>query len=341
MHRFVCRPLVVGALVGACNIGCHALLEIDEIVFGDGPVDGGSGGTSAGGSTGGTAGSGGTGGSAAAAGTGGGGGAAGMGGSGGGVLGPWGTPRLVDEVSDTLTDEDDPTFTADGLELFFNSDRNVADDSDIFVSTRNSTSEPWGAPQEVVELNTTADDTNMALAPDGLTMWFGSERSSPDLEIFYTWRSDRDSAWSNPVIVPELNSSSGDLPCAVTDDLLRMIISSSRDGSWSLYETTRASTGDSWSAPTPIAELNTTSLDTAAWMSPNGLYVYFDSERTGGVSDLFRASRTSVSTLFDTPVSEDDLNSAQADTDPWLSPDRRYIMFTRGLSPRQIYEASR
>jgi len=42
------------------------------------------------------------------------------------------------------------------------------------------------------------------------------------------------------------------------------------------------------------------------------------------------------------PTAVDELNTSAAESDPWLSPDRRYIMFAVGPDgDRNIYEASR
>jgi hypothetical protein len=346
MSRLAFPSVLAASVTALVACGCNALLDIDEVVFADGPTGGGYGGTSAGGSSGGSAGAGGSGGTAGSggsgtAGTGGTAGAGGSGGAGGAVLGAWGTPQLVHEISDISADDDDPTFTADLLELYFNSDRVTAGISDIYVSTRNSPTAPWGTPQAVVELNSTADDTNMALAPDGLTMWFGSERSSANLEIYVSSRPNRSSSWSSPTIVPELNSPNADVPCAVTADLLTLIIAARTAGVWNLYQATRSSATAAWSTPVAIAELNSGASEVATWLSADGLHVYFDSERDGGPPDIYRSTRASLLSPFASPTAVTELNTAVDESDPWLSPDERYIMFVVGPGDRQIYEAFR
>lgn len=321
----------------AALAGCHALLDIDDVAFGDGTTAAGTGeggfdggaeaGGQAPGGAGGVAGSGGAGASG--------------GGQGGGVLGPWGAATLVTEVSDATADDDDPAFTADLLELYVNSDRAGAGDYDIFVSTRGSTAEPWAAPVPVTELNSTSNDTDIAIAPDGLTLWFCSNRLA-GLDIFVSRRADRSAPWSTPTAVSELNSTAADCPCAVTDDGLTMVLESRQGGTWNLYLATRASTASTWDTPAALAEVNSTSDDMQGWLSPDGLHLYFDSQRGGGSADLFVTNRPDASSPFEPPTPENGLNTAVIESDPWLAPDRRTILFSRGeYGTRNIYEAHR
>ncbi|MBW2522582.1 MAG: PD40 domain-containing protein [Deltaproteobacteria bacterium] len=343
MNLTPCRPLLLLVAGGALAVSCHALLDIDDVEFGSTTAGGAQGGgTSSGGGTGGTGGQpvGGSGGTTAtgvggAAGSGG----AGVGGQGGAVLGPWSTPVVVTEIDQALADDDDPVFTADLLELYFNSDRSGNDD--IFVSTRADPSNPWGAPSAATALNTTSGETNPVISQDGLTIWFGSRRITPR-GIFVSTRSSRAQPWATPTEVAELNSSADDIPCAATADGLTIVIESQRDGGWNLYQSTRSSTTEAWSTPSPLTELNTPQSDLEMWLSPDGLTAYYDTDSPGGTqADIFRTTRSSVASPFETPVAVDDLNSAVSESDPWLSPDERYIMFTRGPSPRTIYEAFR
>jgi hypothetical protein len=256
------------------------------------------------------------------------------------VLGPWGTPQLVSEISESAYDDDDPVFTADRLELYFNSDRGDGGDSDIWVSVRSSTGDPWGAPQEVTELNSPQSDSNAIVSPDGLTLWLNSGRTG-ETEIYVSTRQSRTQSWSTPVLVPELNTAVGDVPCAVSADLRTIIVGSKPGGAWDLYQATRSSAAVPWGTPQPLTELNAPQDDISAWMSADGLLIYFDSERTGDL-DIYWASRSSPTGSFGAiehlgpPI-----NTQHNDSDPWLSEDLRLMMFARGPPPRQIYQSTR
>jgi hypothetical protein len=54
-------------------------------------------------------------------------------------LGPWGNPVRLFPTSTTA--DDDPSFTDDLLELYFNRNNN------IYVAKRATTADAWGAPQ--------------------------------------------------------------------------------------------------------------------------------------------------------------------------------------------------
>lgn len=302
-------------------------------------------GPSGGGGSGGSGGHAGSGASAGGGGTSGGGGTGGSGGAtGGGSLGPFGPPQLVASLSH-LEDDDDPTFTADLLELYYNSHRGGAG-GDIWKSARDSPNDPWGAPVEVTELNTPVTDTNPTITADGLTIWLSSNRdveANPD--VFVSSRPDRQSPWSTPTAVAWINTPDWETVDAVRPDGLMAIITSDRTGGEGLddlYVSTRSSTAAAWEPLTAIAELNTSFGDEQAWLDPQGSTLYFDSNRGLDDYDIYVATRPTTSSVWGVAVPVAELNTAEADTDPCLSPDMRYIMFVRGPSDeREIYEAFR
>ena len=69
------------------------------------------------------------------------------------------------------------SLSADGLTLYFASDRVVPLDMDLWVATRPDTDSPFGTPQPLVELNTGEQDLDPALTPDGLELFFSSTRN--------------------------------------------------------------------------------------------------------------------------------------------------------------------
>jgi hypothetical protein len=134
------RSVVCGAATALTVAGCNVILGYDA-----GEVDAAGGG--AGGQTSTATGT------AFAGGTGGAGGSGGTGGAGAGAGGrpAWSTPQIVASISSAY-DDDDPSFTADRLQLYFNSDRDG--DFDIFRSIRASPYDSWSQPEAVSALNT-------------------------------------------------------------------------------------------------------------------------------------------------------------------------------------------
>jgi opacity protein-like surface antigen len=97
--------------------------------------------------------------------------------------GTFGNARPVAEINTAQADQR-PSIRFDGLELFFFSNRTDstpgptgAPSSDIWVTTRNSVLESWGAPANLgAVINTPFSEINPHLSADGLTLYFASNR---------------------------------------------------------------------------------------------------------------------------------------------------------------------
>src|SRR5262245_23929212 len=83
-------------------------------------------------------------------------------------LGPWSAPTPFPELTAPGTALDDPTLTADMLEIYFNSNRSGNDD--IWMSTRSTTSSVWNDPTLVAELNTISRESDPEVSYDGLVI---------------------------------------------------------------------------------------------------------------------------------------------------------------------------
>jgi Tol biopolymer transport system component len=91
--------------------------------------------------------------------------------------GSWGPVSLVPELSSPGTDNR-PNLRADGLEIFFYSDRaGSLGGSDIWTSTRTDVTAAWSTPVNLgATVNSTAGDTTPSLSADGRTLIFASGR---------------------------------------------------------------------------------------------------------------------------------------------------------------------
>jgi hypothetical protein len=80
------------------------------------------------------------------------------------------SPSLLDTVSNPASGDLFPVSGADDLTLYFASQRDADGgtkvDSDIWVATRPSRSEPFGPPRPVTELNTSAGESPAWISPD-------------------------------------------------------------------------------------------------------------------------------------------------------------------------------
>ena len=254
-------------------------------------------------------------------------------------MGPWSTPTLV-TIPGAAGGDDDPTLTGDRLEMYFN---RLAD---IYVTRRPSVAALWGAPALVPELSSPSIETTPEITSDGLTMFLASDRLGSSLgsgDIWMSTRPNRTSAWSAPVNVPSASSTSADSGSAVTDDLLAMVLNSTRETVFAdLYITTRATPTAAWNPPVALAALDTGGSDLSPILSQDKLQIYWDSDGGSGSDDLYMATRSSTSGTFGAPVNLTELNSSSVEADPWVSADGHHIVFVSNRSGVfQIYEASR
>jgi hypothetical protein len=271
----------------------------------------------------------------------------------------FGPPRLVIELA-TYARTNNPTLTEDLLEIYFTSTRDQGD-FDIWMASRASRFDTFGPPQKVRSVSSRNFDTGSAVSADGLTLWLGSDRRaigiSGGLDIWVATRPSRSSDWSDPVLVPALNSSAFDIPRPPGMRGLVMPLGTER-GAGSAYRTffaLRASTSSPFETPHPVRELifeDATTMDT--FLSDDGLTVFYASgpalmANEGGVpagldsgvggagldatipiytADLFVARRENVTDPFSgfTPIAE--LNTLFEERDPWLSEDKTQFFFS-------------
>jgi len=264
----------------------------------------------------------------------------------------FGAATRVTALSGT-TDEGTPSVTADGLELYFKSNRAGGKGmGDIWKSSRASAIAAWGAPVNVAELNTTAAEGSTEISPDGLTLYFSSDRtgSAGALDLWVATRPDRTSAWSAPTRIAALSSPRIDEGIYVSADGRVAYFQSDRDTATvdlkTIYRSTRASTQSAWSTPVKVTELDSGTGDENPWLTADDCTIYFQSVRAGGagLADLWMARRPNPTSPFAAPVVLSGVNGTGFDADPLLSSNERYIMFVSnrvGLGGFDIYEASR
>lgn len=243
-------------------------------------------------------------------------------------------PGLLDEgpVNSPASEEDDPSLTGDLLELYF------LRAGELLRATRADVSMPWSVPTPVVELNTADTELRPSVSANGLTMYF-SRGPLGDRDIFVSTRPSRTAAWSPPVLLAlDLNQPGSDeLAGWSSPDGLTLLVESSVGGSHDLYIATRAAVGDGFTS-TPFAELNSpSSNEGAAWATPDGMTIVFESNRTLTTA-IWEANREGDVWYLH---HHDELDTAGTDGTPWLSPDGSVIVFSRSTTTDDLYIATR
>ena len=108
----------------------------------------------------------------------------------------WGVAENIGTVINSSANEEAAHVTADGLSLYFNSNR--GGDNDLFVARRATSNEAWGEPQRLpFPINSDATDIEPTLSQDGLTLLFVSTRSNK-FELFISQRESTDEPWGAP-----------------------------------------------------------------------------------------------------------------------------------------------
>jgi hypothetical protein len=267
-------------------------------------------------------------------------------------------PQIVPELrTDVRTDN--PTLTADLLEIFFTSER-VSGNGDVWFARRSAPSQAFVAAQPIMEVNTAGFETSAAISADGLTLWFGSDRPGGvgTTDIWVSSRPNRSAPWSTPVNVVALNTTGEDIPRPPGQHGLVMPLSS-KETPAAVYQTflaERASSGAPFGTPALIAELAYAERSTVdGFLTDDGLTLFFSSSPLqfltdagpsvdGGAlptADLFVAWRRSVNEPFLLTQPLDDLNTPGDERDPWLTPDGKTLYFTSDRDGAlNIYTAS-
>lgn len=245
----------------------------------------------------------------------------------------FGAAAIIPELAAT-TRSDNPTLTANLLEIYFTSVRDG--NGDIWMARRAAATLPFETPVPVVEVNTPSFETSSAISADGLTLWFGSDRAG-GAGLLDTWVSTRagwGAPWSTPVNVLALGSPGDDIPRSPGQHGLVMPMSSSRvvTGLYWTYLAARPSPGAPFGAPVLVDELaypDRSAVD--AFLTDDGLTMFFSSapaSTVAGNSDLYVAWRPSAGEPFSVTQPLDDLNTAADERDPWLTADGKTLYFT-------------
>jgi hypothetical protein len=207
----------------------------------------------------------------------------------------WGTPEKLAEPLNSNFWDGTPSLSADGLSLFFCSDRpGGSGGNDIWVSTRASLSDTWGEPENLgPTVNSPNQDWTPDLSADGLSLYFCSDRPEGlwDLDLWVSTRATVSEPWGEPVnLGPTVNSSAFDMGGTVTPNGLVLFFTSTRPGGLGdrdLWMTRRATTSDPWQEPVNLGSpINTLAMDTGTVISPDGSTLYFASMRPGGYGGL-------------------------------------------------------
>jgi len=170
---------------------------------------------------------------------------------------PWNQAENMGSEINSSSVDTYPWISADSLELYFHSKRSGGfGEYDLWVTTRTTTSDPWGEPMNLGPMiNSEYNECAPCLSPDGRVLFFSDSTyvtthrpgGYGGSDIWMTRRQTLSDPWQAPVnLGPKVNSSAHDFLTCI-----------SPDGSTLYFCTISGNIWNSWQAPiTPIIDFN-------------------------------------------------------------------------------------
>ncbi len=263
--------------------------------------------------------------------------------------------------------EQGPCISADGLSLYFMSDRSggVGDD-DLWLAQRNNVSEGWGTPTNLgPPVNTPFAEFTGSISADGLELYLHYAGAGWGLvprpggqgetDIWVATRPTQDHAWGEPVnLGPPVNSTAHDFRASVSSDGLTLYFASDRPGGsggedlWIAHRRTRF---DAWEDVMNLGPVvNAPAHDSCPSISADGLALFFFSDRLDGYGswDLYMSRKTTADGVWSDPVNLGPIiNTANGEVYPSISADGRTLYFGEypgqrpgGLGGRDLWQVA-
>lgn len=215
----------------------------------------------------------------------------------------WSEPVPVTVANDPSAEDWSPFITTDGLTLYFARVRSSNSYyGKICAATRNDIDEPFTSAQVLdCPLN---KSPGHQLCPwvscDNLRMYYHNEDGR--YRIMLSERNTIDEPWPAGKSIEELNRLGDKLQApALSEDELIIVFNAYNipggKGDYDLWLATRTDRHSSFTKYRNLSEINSESGEFAPFLSPDGLELYFSSNRNGH-SQLFKATRNSLDELF-------------------------------------------
>ena len=223
----------------------------------------------------------------------------------------WSKPKNLGELANIGQMDSCPSLSADGLELYFNSQMGDPGWGDLWVMRRATKSDPWGPAEKLgPPVNSTKDESAPSISADGLELYFSFwDRNLPGddpVQGFYvTRRETTDAPWGEPVSLgPVINSWPNQWEPEISSDGLLLLWSdyNSRQadprpgglGLTDIWYSRRATKDGPWSEPVNLGPpVNTAYIQTGPALSADGSTLYFSSSPSGS---------TYASTIWQAPI---------------------------------------
>ena len=147
----------------------------------------------------------------------------------------WGEPVLLDPTVNGPSGDSYPFISADGLALYFSSNREGGYGGvDTWVATRATSDDDWGEPVNLgPEINSPDYDSSPFLSPDGRRLFFHSLRTGGlgAADVWVVTRPSLIDPWGLPIpLSVPINSEFADAAARISSDGTTLYYSSNRPG---------------------------------------------------------------------------------------------------------------
>ncbi|MCX5638296.1 MAG: hypothetical protein NTX52_11485, partial [Planctomycetota bacterium] len=217
------------------------------------------------------------------------------------ALADWTEPVPLTEVNTDYHDKS-PFLSFDGLTLYFCRENGPWGwTTRIYKATRQQPYGPFTSVEEISALN--IPDAHVAdpwVSPDNLRMYYYRTGGGRD-RIMLTKRTSTNDPWLPGVEIVELSVLGNVFNPDLTADELTIVFCGDNlpggQGGFDIWVATRPDTNSPFTNVTNLAEINSSASDAHPYISPDGLILYFASDRNGAYQ-LFRATRQSLDAPF-------------------------------------------
>ncbi len=215
----------------------------------------------------------------------------------------WGPPENLGPVVNSSSNDSGPCISADGLEIYFRSDRPGGYGShDVYVTTRASKNTPWGEPMNLgPKVNSPNADSFPWISSNGLELYLASGRpgGSGRNDLYVTRRASANDPWGDTGnLGPVVNSSYQEwVPCLSPDGLLLFFQDLNGAvharpgglGGSDIWMTRRANLSEPWGTPVNLGpSVNSQNLEAVPRMSRDGSIFCFTTY-SAGLFDIWQA----------------------------------------------------
>jgi Tol biopolymer transport system component len=257
----------------------------------------------------------------------------------------WSAPVNLGPSINTEFGEFQSAISADGLTLFFASDRpggfGSKGTNDLWVAQRRNGNADWEPAQNLgPQFNTPYNESGPELSPDGHSLFFasGGLGTGHELDIYVAFRQDVSDNFgleqpSNLGKGVNSNSSDGDPTIFVdpTTGIVTLYFARSDPRTdFDIYTSTQGADG-TFGPAVLVPELSSPYRDTHPTVRRDGLEIYLSSNRPGSLGgiDLWTSTRPTTNDKWSTPVNlGGTINTASQDRAPYLSDDGLTLLFT-------------